>query len=72
MHLLIKKCCIITFIILIGFALPLTTGGDHFGGFRFYQNLLPLFAFGIVMIVWMFNNYKTDNSRYKNYCLFYS
>jgi arabinofuranosyltransferase len=55
----IKKYCIVSLAILAGFVLPLTTGGDHFGGFRFYQNLLPLFAFGIVMIVWLFKNYKT-------------
>jgi arabinofuranosyltransferase len=56
---IIKRYCIITVIILIGFALPLTTGGDHFGGFRFYQSLLPLFAFGIAIIIWLYKNYKT-------------
>ena len=62
---IIKKYCIVAIIILVGFALPLTTGGDHFGGFRFYQSLLPLFAFGIVMIVWLFKNYKVYTSGIK-------
>jgi hypothetical protein len=57
---IIKKFCIITLIILVGFALPFTTGGDHFGGFRFYQDLLPLFAFGIVVIVWLIKFYKIN------------
>ena len=59
----IKKFCIITVVMLIGFVLPCTTGGDHFGGFRFYQDLLLLFAWGILMILWLFknyNNYKKD------------
>ncbi|MEP6683782.1 MAG: hypothetical protein ABJA35_11000 [Parafilimonas sp.] len=62
---IIKKYCIVSLVILFGFVLPLTTGGDHFGGFRFYQSLLPLFAFGIVMIVWLFKNYKTYTSGIK-------
>jgi hypothetical protein len=60
---IIKKSCIVSVIILVGFVLPFTTGGDHFGGFRFYQDLLPLFAWGILMIVWLIKNnniYKTD------------
>jgi len=59
---IIKRCCIVTVIILVGFALPLTTGGDHFGGFRFYQSLLLLFAFGLLMIVWLMKNYKAYRS----------
>ncbi|MEO8713268.1 MAG: hypothetical protein ABI405_14145 [Parafilimonas sp.] len=57
---IIRKLCIITLIILVGFALPFTTGGDHFGGFRFYQDLLLLFAFGIVVIVWLIKYYKLN------------
>jgi len=62
-NMIIKKSCIVTVIILVGFVLPFTTGGDHFGGFRFYQDLLPLFAWGILMIVWFVKNsniYKAD------------
>lgn len=54
----IKKCCFIAIIILTGFLLPLTTGGDHFGGFRFYQSLLLLFAFGILVAFWLIKNYQ--------------
>ena len=37
----------VTIILIAGISLPLATGGDHFGGFRFYQHILPLFAWGI-------------------------
>lgn len=64
-NVIITKLCIITLIILIGFVLPFTTGGDHFGGFRFYQDLLLLFAFGIVVIVWMFRHYPSNETAVK-------
>ena len=64
-QIIIKKCCVITFIILTGFVLPCTTGGDHFGGFRFYQDLLPLFAWGILMIVWLFRNFQSNKHDIK-------
>jgi len=62
-NMIMKKSCIVSVLILVGFVLPFTTGGDHFGGFRFYQDLLPLFAWGIVMIVWLVkisDIYKAD------------
>lgn len=55
---IIKKFAIVTVIIWIGFLLPCTTGGDHFGGFRFYQHLLPLFAWGIIVILWLCKYYS--------------
>jgi hypothetical protein len=57
---IIKEFDIIALIVLVGFVLPVTTGGDHFGGFRFYQELILLFAYGIIIIVWLFKNYKID------------
>jgi hypothetical protein len=57
-NLIIKRCCIITVIILVGFVLPFSTGGDHFGGFRFYQHMLPLFAWGVLMIMWLIKNWN--------------
>lgn len=59
-EIIIKKFSIVTIIILIGFVLPCTTGGDHFGGFRFYQHLLLLFAWGILINVWLFKHRKND------------
>jgi arabinofuranosyltransferase len=40
------RVIIVTLVICIGIFLPLLTGGDHFGGYRFYQSLLLLFAWG--------------------------
>jgi len=42
---------IITFIILVILVLPMTTGGDHFGGFRFYQASLLFFAWALPPLV---------------------
>lgn len=58
---IVKKFAIVTGIIWIGFLLPCTTGGDHFGGFRFYQHLLPLFAWGIVVMLWLYKYYRNSN-----------
>ena len=55
---------IITVIIACGILLPFTTGGDHFGGFRFYQSLLPLCAWGLPTILWLYNeNIKEKTNR---------
>jgi hypothetical protein len=62
---IIKEFDIIALIVLVGFVLPLTTGGDHFGGFRFYQELLPLFAYGNIIIAWLFKNYKINKPDVK-------
>ncbi|HEX5154990.1 MAG TPA: hypothetical protein VFW07_26275 [Parafilimonas sp.] len=64
---IIKKSCIIAVIVLVGFVLPFTTGGDHFGGFRFYQDLLPLFAWGILMIVWLVKNNSIHKASIKTF-----
>lgn len=40
-------------ILIAGLCLPLLTGGDHFGGFRFYQHLLPLFAWALPAALWL-------------------
>lgn len=53
------RILIITFIIFIALALPLTTGGDHFGSFRFYQGSLLLFSWGIPSLFILFSdNYR--------------
>ncbi|MBS1745480.1 MAG: hypothetical protein JST21_04855 [Bacteroidetes bacterium] len=64
-NILLTKHCIIAVIVLIGFVLPCTTGGDHFGGFRFYQDLMLLFAFGISTIIWLFKNFQLRKTEVK-------
>jgi arabinofuranosyltransferase len=51
----LNRVTIVSSVILTAIALPLTTGGDHFGGFRFYQGVLPLFAWGIPALSWLVN-----------------
>jgi arabinofuranosyltransferase len=46
---------IATIFILAGLGIPLVTGGDHFGSFRFYQGILPLFAWGLPAFFWLRN-----------------
>ncbi|HSL46137.1 MAG TPA: hypothetical protein VK897_22070 [Anaerolineales bacterium] len=36
------------FIAVIGLLMPLLTGGDHFGSFRFYQNVYPIIILSLV------------------------
>lgn len=50
------KILIVTLIVLIGLALPLITGGDHFGGFRFYQDVLLLSAWAIPAILILYKD----------------
>jgi hypothetical protein len=55
---------IITVIIVFNIFLPVTTGGDHFAGFRFYQSILPLLAWGLPSALWLYNeNIKQKNNR---------
>jgi hypothetical protein len=55
---------IVTVIIVCCILLPLATGGDHFAGFRFYQSILPLFAWGLPAILWLYNeNIKEKTNR---------
>lgn len=42
--------------VVAGIFLVFITGGDHFGGFRFYQGLILLLAWGIPAIVWFWKN----------------
>jgi hypothetical protein len=51
----LNRVTIVTLSIITAIALPLTTGGDHFGGFRFYQGILLLFAWGMPAFSWLLN-----------------
>ena len=50
------RMTIVLLIILLALVLPLTTGGDHFGGFRFYQDIFLLLAWGIPAVLWISKN----------------
>lgn len=52
----------------LGILLPFTTGGDHFGGFRFYQDLLLLVIWGLPAILWL---YRESKSQYAGNALVY-
>jgi arabinofuranosyltransferase len=55
---------IVTVVIACSLLLPFTTGGDHFSGFRFYQSILPLFAWGLPSALWLYHeNIKQKNNR---------
>jgi arabinofuranosyltransferase len=47
-----------------GLTVPVLTGGDHFGAFRFYQNVLPILLLGLAFTtVWVLPQYlaiRTD------------
>ena len=45
---LTQRIAVVTALIMIGILIPFTTGGDHFGSFRFYQSFQLLFAWGLV------------------------
>jgi uncharacterized membrane protein YiaA len=55
---------IVSIIIVASIALPFITGGDHFGGFRFYQEILLLFVWSIPVcfILWK----EKSKSYFKN------
>lgn len=44
---------IVTAVVLAGIAMVFITGGDHFGGFRFYQGLILVLAWGIPAMLWL-------------------
>jgi len=50
------RIILISFIMWMGILLPVLTGDDHFGSFRFYQHLLLPALWGIPAILWMFNS----------------
>lgn len=41
--------------VLAGLAVPMLTGGDHFGSYRFYQGMLPLFFWALPAFFWLRN-----------------
>ncbi|MES2881048.1 MAG: hypothetical protein V4676_02790, partial [Bacteroidota bacterium] len=53
----------ISAIIAIALVLPLLTGGDHFGGYRFYQGILPLFCWGIPAIIYLYQQGVLNRNR---------
>jgi arabinofuranosyltransferase len=55
---ILHSLCIITVTICFSILLPFTTGGDHFGGFRFYQGIIPLFAWGLPAAFWLHDQSK--------------
>ena len=50
----LHRIMLVTLIIVACILLPMITGGDHFGGFRFYQNIILLFAWGLTAIHWLY------------------
>jgi arabinofuranosyltransferase len=57
------RIAIVALVIFLGLMLPLTTGGDHFGGFRFYQHVLLLFAWGLPAIIWLYQKAVNEKDR---------
>lgn len=51
--------------VVIGGALliPFTTGGDHFGAYRFYQGILLLFAWGFPAALWLYDGAMNTTVR---------
>ncbi len=46
-----------------GLAVPVLTGGDHFGAFRFYQNVLPILLLGLAFtMMWVVPRFLTVQS----------
>lgn len=45
--------------LVIGIAIPILEGGDHFSGFRFYQNIYPLLILPFIFLLFIFNLDKT-------------
>lgn len=50
----LHRIIIVSCIIVASILLPITTGGDHFGGFRFYQSIILVFAWGIPAILLLY------------------
>jgi len=49
----VVRIVVVFLVIGIGISLPLVSGGDHFGGYRFYQNILMLFCWSIPATLWL-------------------
>jgi arabinofuranosyltransferase len=50
------RIILLSFLMWMGILLPVLTGDDHFGGFRFYQHLLLPALWGLPAFLWMFNS----------------
>ncbi len=50
------RIILLSFIMWMGILLPVITGDDHFGSFRFYQHLLLPALWGLPAIFWMYNS----------------
>jgi hypothetical protein len=50
------RIILLSFIMWMGILLPILTGDDHFGSFRFYQHLLLPALWGLPAFLWMFNS----------------
>ena len=59
------RVIIVTLVIGIGLFLPLLTGGDHFGGYRFYQSLLLLFAWGFPTLLYIYRTVPQERTGRK-------
>lgn len=46
-----KQTFFMPFIVATGLLLPLLTGGDHFGSFRFYQSIYPITILSVIFII---------------------
>ncbi len=50
----VNRINIVSIIVFVATLLPLSTGGDHFGGYRFYQGILLLFVWSIPAFIWLY------------------
>jgi arabinofuranosyltransferase len=55
-EIVLNRIVIVIIIIAGGIFLPLVTGGDHFGGFRFYQDILLLLVWAIPAVLLLLKN----------------
>jgi len=57
------RVAVVSLVIVLALLIPFTTGGDHFGAYRFYQGILLLFAWGWPGILLLFEASVTRPSR---------
>ena len=58
------RILMIALIVCVALSLPLTTGGDHFGGFRFYQDILLLCVWAIPAVLFLYKEAILDKLKY--------
>ena len=58
------RILIISLIVFVALCLPLTTGGDHFGGFRFYQDILLLCVWAIPSVILLYKESFLEKLKY--------